>query len=94
MQGQPRIQARVGEIEEPEEYKGKYAFEVILSFIGESEGRKLGDWGPFDTEKEARAEMKEVCKVVAEECEKAYGKQPDGKYLDLKTNELRNWEDH
>lgn len=87
----PRIRARVGTVEEPIEDKGKFCFEVILSFMGEGEGHKLGDWGPFDTEKEAKSEMRGVCEMISETITKKLTGQPSGKYIDLLTNELRDW---
>lgn len=90
----PRIRARIGTVEEPPELKGQFCFEVFLALSGEGEGQKMGDFGPFKTEALAKTRMREVCRTMSETIEKEITGKVSGKYLDIKTNEFRNWDEH
>jgi len=90
----PRLRARVGTATEPEELKGKFFFEVFLAAPGEGNGQKLGDWGPYDTEKEAHIEMRKTVREMSELIQKEITGKASGRYLDMKTNEFHNWEQH
>lgn len=90
----PRLRARVGEVEDPPEYKGQFCFEVFLTWPGEGEGRKLGDWGPFKTEKLAKQKMREMVKEMSQLVEKEMTGDNSGQYLDMKTNEIRSWDEN
>ncbi len=87
----PRFQGRVGQIEDPEEFKGKWAFEVWLSFIGDgNEPKSLGMQGPFDTEETAHFELKLAVNKLVKTAQEAVGAEPNGDCIDLKTNKIRN----
>lgn len=92
--GTPRIRGKIGIATEPEDIAGKYFFEVFLTYIGCGEGGSLGEFGPFDTEKEAQAELRDVCKFVSQKVEEELTGGVSGKYIDMKTNETRDWNVH
>lgn len=86
----PRIQARTGEVQDPPELKGKFVFEVFLSFVGDGrEPERILQSKPFDTEVEAKKEMRDAVELLIKESQKAYGAEPTGEYIDLKTNETK-----
>ena len=90
----PRIRGRVGTIESDDpEFNGKFAFEIFLTFMGAGEGRKLGDWGPFDTEDEAKRALRKQCQEICEVIQKEFVGETSSKYLDMKTNEIRDWQE-
>lgn len=88
----PRIMGRVGRIEQPPELVGKWAFEIRVSLLGSGDGDSLGEWGPFDTEEIAQTELVKACKLACEAAEEAAGLPPSGKYIDMKTNQLKPWD--
>lgn len=90
----PRIRGKVGQIEEPIEDRGKYAFTLWLTTVGGGEGKELGTWGPYPTEAEAKAEMKKTAQVAVEAWEIHSTGSKSGKYIDMQTNELRRWEEN
>ena len=90
----PRIRGRIGEISEPKELQGKFAFEVsIWSFDGEKQlSDPIGPYGPFETHAEAQAEMKNVVRMISEAIEKNETGKLSGSYLDMKNGGiLRSW---
>lgn len=89
----PRIMGRVGCADEPAEMKGKFFFEMFLTYLGSNdEPLSLGQYGPFETEEIAKANLMEGCRLVCEKAEKAMGEEPTGKYINLKTNRTEKWE--
>jgi len=84
----------MGTVVEPAKDKGKFCFQVFLTSMGKGDGDSLGEWGPFDTEKECQQEMRKVCELVSETITEKMSGKPSGKYLDLQTNELRDWKQH
>lgn len=92
----PRIRGKVGQIEEPEELKDKWCFNLSLwTFDGETQiGEPFGPFGPFDSEEIAQKELMIAARVACEGIEKAAGFEPSGKYIDLKANAiLRPWDE-
>jgi hypothetical protein len=90
----PRIRGKVGQIETPKEQKGKWAFTVWITSFGEGEGKVVTTQGPFDTAKQALDELRKCARVVSEFYEKAFTGKVSGQFIDMKTNELRNWEEN
>ena len=92
----PRIQGRVGTIEDPPELAGKFAFEIILSDIGGAGqiGDPIGPFGPFDTEAEAQRELRKACRTACEDISKKVPGGDPTKYFDMQQNKLRNWDEH
>ena len=88
----PRIQARVGQASEPADVAGKWFFEMFLSSLGGgNEPLSMGQFGPWDTEEIAHKEMRRACKLACETIEEKMSGQKSGKYIDMKTNETRDW---
>lgn len=95
MIGIPRIQGKVGQCTEPEDIKGKWFFEIWLTTIGAGdENTSMGMFGPFDSESKAMSALKEACKLACESIEKNIVGETSGKYLDMKTNLVRDWIEH
>lgn len=90
----PRLQGKIGVLEEPPEWKGQFGFEIYLTFMGEGRGNRMGLWAPFKTEQEARVELRKVSREMSETIEMEMTGKISGQYLDMKTNEMRNWEEH
>ena len=94
MKEMPRIRGKVGQIETPIEDKDKWVFTVWLTAFGEGEGKELTTQGPFETEKEALQELKKCARKITEFYQKEYIGEISGKYLDMKTNEMRDWDEN
>jgi hypothetical protein len=92
MIGTPRIQARVGEIEDPPELKGKWTFEIILSILGTDMRESFQCRKSFDTKEEAHQEMELEVQKITKIASEGVGSDPE-KYVDLKTGQLRNWKE-
>ncbi len=89
----PRIQGKVGQATEPEEFKGKFFFEIWLTTLGgEDKKRSLGQFGPFETEATAREALIGAVRHVSEECERLIAGEVSGQYIDMKTNSVRRWD--
>jgi len=89
----PRIQGKVGQADQTSdpEFRGKWFFTMWLSSIGGGEGSEIGQWGPFNTEEEAKIALKECAQIACEAAgEKMHGYIP-GKYIDMKDNTLKSW---
>lgn len=87
----PRIRARTGPGED-----GKYYFEISLwNFEGtEMIGDPIGPFGPFETEKEAKAEMRRAVELSAKAIVGPNGEVPQG-YVDFKNGgEFRKFGEH
>lgn len=90
----PRIRGKLGQAMEPKELEGKWFFELFLTAMGGGEGMSLGQFGPWDTEAIAGAELKKAAQLACEVIEKNVTGKTSGKYVDMKTNELRDWMEH
>jgi hypothetical protein len=92
----PRIRGRVGQVNEPEEMKGKWVFELELTTLGGGDANvlPLGIFGPYQTEAEAHKKLQEASRTVCEEIERKMMGKSSGKYIDMKTNEVRSWDLH
>lgn len=90
----PRIQAKVGQIEDPPEFKDKWAFSIWVSSLGGATGNDepLKTIGPFDTKDEAHAEMQKAVRLVCEIAEKELTGKTSGAYIDMKTNMRIPWD--
>jgi len=90
----PRIRAQSGQIEEPEELKGKWCFTISMwSFDGEEMiGEPIGPFGPYETQKEAIEQSKKAAQQACEQIELREVGQVSGKYIDMKNGGLlRSW---
>lgn len=88
----PRIRGRVGQIAEPSELAGKWAFEISMwDFYGKEQiGDPFGPFGCYETEALAKDAMREACRKACE----AVGGSPDS-YMDMKNGGvLRQWEEN
>lgn len=91
--GIPRIQGAVGQVSEPPEFAGKWFFEMWLSFLGrDEEKRSLGQFGPWDSEKEAEEELRAAAKIACDLIERDISGNTSGEYIDMKTNLRRRWD--
>jgi hypothetical protein len=87
----PRIQARIGQIEDGE-HNGKWIFEIFVSMLGNAESKQsFGVFGPWETREIAEQEAKNACQFVCEDYEEKFLGKKSGKYIDVKTNELKEW---
>ena len=77
----PRIRGRVGKGEED----GKFYCEIsVWDFGGEEQ---IGDpfvHGPYDSELEAKRELRHLCEIAVLAAQESLGAIPTGKYIDLK----------
>jgi hypothetical protein len=90
----PRIKGRVGQATEPPEVAGKWFFELFLTTLGGgTEMTPMGTFGPFDTELEAKTELKSAARMACEVIEKDISGTTSGKHIDMKTNEVRPWDE-
>ncbi len=92
----PRVQARVGQADSDNEpdVANKWFFEIVISFLGMGQIGEPFQIGPWETEKKAHEEMKNAVKLVVDKVvEQTPGAVP-GKYYDMKTNEVRSWDEH
>lgn len=97
MIGVPRIQARTGQVtESPEDPSliGKWSFEIHVSFMGSGQDKMVFPGPLFDTEDEAKREMRKAAELVVREVSKKIKDADPEKYIDLKTNEVRNWQEN
>lgn len=90
----PRIQGRVGQIEDPEDIKGKWAFEITISMLGDPtcEPHTSGPFGPWDSEKIALEELEKAVKLCTEKYEEAVTGEVSGQYYCVKTDSVRRWD--
>lgn len=94
----PRIRGKVGQAESPDDVKGKYFFEIsIWDLAGENQvGDPLGPFGPFDTEKVAKEEMRKAVKMCCDIYLDKVGLPQDASrgYVDMKNEgKFRKWEE-
>lgn len=90
----PRIRGRVGQATEPSEMAGKWFFEMFITDLGGGEGTSMGQFGPWDDEKSALAELRKACRLACEAIEKEVVGKVSGKFIDMQTNEVRSWDAH
>ena len=89
----PRIQGKVGQaLDGP--HVGKWFFEMWMTAIGAGEGESLGQYGPWKTEEEAHQQLREACRLACENIEMQMAGKTSGKYIDMTTNTVRNWDEH
>lgn len=88
----PRIQGKVGQATEPPEVAGKWYFEMWLTSIGGGEGDSLGLFGPWETEEQAKVELRRASQMAVETIEEKMDGKKSGKYIDMKTNSVRRWD--
>ena len=92
----PRIQGKIGQGDEPgHPHHGKWFFTVWFSTLGGGEAKEVGTFGPWETEQIAKDELKKACRLGCEALEEKLGGdgKPSGHYIDMKTNELRPWDE-
>lgn len=87
----PRIRGKIGVFNGDSGYKGKYFFSLYLSSVGGGDGVLLGEFGPWDTEEIAMKELHSATKLACESIEMKVDGKVSGKYLDMKTNTMREW---
>lgn len=100
MIGLPRIQGKVGIIEDPPDKKGLYAFTIWFSIMGHAEKKEIGPFGPFKTKKEAQTALKAeaknmsglICKLMKDSGIK--NSMSSDEYFDLKEGVIRKWQEH
>lgn len=91
----PRIQGRVGQADDGKGKDSKWYFEIYLSELGKpSDMPPIGPFGPYDTEAKAKAELRNACRMACETIETRIDGEPSGKFIDMKTNETRNWDEN
>ena len=91
----PRLQGKVGEAEPGQGFDGKWFFEIWLSFVGSPEPKKsMGIFGPWDTEKLALVEMRKTIRLACDKLEEKACGQASGKFYDMQTSELRDWDEN
>lgn len=90
----PRIRGRVGQATEPPEMAGKWFFEMFLTEMGGGDGESMGQFGPWDDEKTALAELRSACRLACEAIEKRVTGKVSGRFIDMQTNEVRSWDAH
>ena len=89
----PRIRGKVG-VAEDGPHPGKWYFEMWVTSVGGGEGDSLGVFGPWDSEKIAKDELNRACRLACEAVEKKVTGTTSGKFIDMQTNEVRNWDAH
>lgn len=88
-----RVKGRVGQIDDPENKDhNKWIFEIFLTALGAGDKlASLGQFGPWASEEEAHAELKKACQMVCETVEMTMTGTKSGKFIDMKTNETKEW---
>lgn len=88
----PRIRGRAGQGED-----GKWYFEISmwdlagLTMVG---GEPIGTYGPWDTEKIAKKEMRKAVEIIVKDCKNPDGESPNG-YVDFKNGGVfRSFNEH
>lgn len=71
---------------------GKWFFEMWFTTIGGGDGDSLGIFGPWETEKEAQAELRRASQLACETVQEKIEGKPSGQYVDMKTNTVRRWD--
>lgn len=90
----PRIKARVGEVEPGQGHDGEFCFEVLMFTMSNKFVGHLGTFGPYKTEKEAQAKMREATKMICQKIELDETGKTSDEYLDLKNGaEMRKWDE-
>ena len=97
----PRICGKTGEISrvdpaDKDKYRvGEWLFHVELSYLNKPDipPQSLYSKTSYPTREKALAEMKVVIKELHGIIQEAFDGKRDGRYIDLKTNELRKWGD-
>lgn len=91
----PRIRGRVGQADS-EMCNGKWFFEIYVDLLGEAGGpgvsEPAGTFGPYDSKEEAQIELRRACKIACDAAEEIIDGKPSGKYIDMKTNLTRRWD--
>lgn len=90
----PRIQGRVGEIESPPELAGRFTFEIFFSVIGQGDPEKVFQGPDYATYEEAMRELRQACRAACEKIEMDIDGETSGKFIDMKTNHLRSWDEN
>lgn len=88
----PRIQGRVGQVEDPPDLKGKWAFEITVTILGTDASDTFGPIGYWDTEATALQNLQDCVKMLVEKFEKDTTGNISGEYFDMKTNSRRRWD--
>lgn len=91
----PRIRGKLGQATDPGEYQGKWFFELWLTELGGGggDGMSLGQFGPWDSEEIAGEELRKAAQLACEAIEQSMDGKVSGKYIDMKTNEMRSWDE-
>lgn len=92
--GTPRVQGKVGQVEDPPELKGRWSFYLKITFLG-IPGEPIEYQCPetFDSELIAKAEMRDLSMSIIKRVQKEMGLEWTGNCFDLKNNRLVNYED-
>jgi hypothetical protein len=93
MIGAPRIQGKVGQVEEPIELRGQWSFYLKISFLGtDLEPIEFQCPETWPTELKAKEAMRKLATDIVKDVQKKAGFEPTGDFIDFKTNRLNNWE--
>lgn len=89
----PRIQGKVGQVEEPLELKGKWSYCIWISVIG-SDGEliEMQSPGVWDTQHLAMAALREKTNELIKEVNKIVTGEASADFYDLNAKKNRNYE--
>lgn len=92
----PRIMGKVGQAESPDpRFDKKWFFKMWMVAMGAGEPTdedSMGEFGPYDTEEQAHAELKRAVQVACEAAEKAITGKTSGLFVNMKNNKTESWE--
>ncbi len=88
-----RVRGRVGQITEPPDVAGRWAFEVLITDLGaENVLKSIGPLGDFATEKEAQDALRREVRFISETISGVMDGKPSGRYIDMKNGGIvREW---
>lgn len=91
----PRIRGRVGQITDPPELAGKWAFEIKVTNLAATKTfMDTGPLGDFATQEEALAALRKEVKRLSDSLQAGIDGHISGEYLDMKSGgTLRKWND-
>lgn len=87
----PRIRGKVGQAEDGP-HAGKWYFEMWLTTIGGDTGDSFGLFGPWESEEEAKKELRRASQLAVEAIEIGMDGKTSGKYIDMQSNTTRFWD--
>lgn len=72
----------------------KWSWEMFVGMMGSDEADLYTTKELYKTRKEAVSALRVACRTVCEAIETKVDGKPSGKFIDMKTNATRNWDEN